>query len=192
MPRALFAAFFFVFLVALPACSSETQGVSSTGPSPTAPEGAVNMEVYATPEQTCPPGNFHVDIGNTKVTPPALLVSGEGGVTVTCAVVAQGAKYQASGAIKQGSLDFSFQDVLTSGGSATGTVSFVDPKGSGRYTSVASAPCVFQFAPSSAQGIGAGQVFVQFDCAALVNEADATKSCSSRYGYVALDRCAAK
>jgi len=191
--RAAFAALFFVTWVS--ACSSESAGTSSTGgPSPTAPEGAVNMEVYATPVQSCPPGNFHIDIGNTKTMPPALVVDGWESATVSCAVIPMSGKFAASGAVKQGALDFSFQDVLTDGSSAIGTVSFVDPsaKASGRYTSPGSMPCVFQFAPGTGQGVSTGKVWMQFDCSSLVSEVDATKSCSSRYGYVLVDRCATK
>lgn len=180
---------------ALPACShDETTGSSSTGggPDPNGPAGAVNMEVYSTPDQTCPPGNFHIDVGNTKITPSELVLNGESDTTIACSVIPTSGKFATTGSIKQGDLDWSVKDLLTDGTSATGTVSFVDPSGSGRYTSSMTHPCVFQFAPGSKQGISTGDVFVQFDCSDLVSEADATKSCSSRYGYVQFERCVAK
>lgn len=73
---------------------------------------------------------------------------------------------------------------------ATGTISFKDPAGAATYTSPVQKPCIFQFAPGTSQGIEAGKVHMQFDCASLVNDADPTRSCSSRYGSVLVDRCA--
>jgi len=182
----------FVFHFA--ACGGDdTTGTSSTGgPSATAPVGAVNMEIYATPDQTCPIGNAHVDIGNSRVTPPELATDAYEGAVVTCKVVATGMGFSASGAIKKGSLDFAFEGVTSSGESAIGTVTVKDPATGDSYQSPAGAPCVFQFAPGSGQGLEAGKAWMQFDCSSLVSEKDATHSCSSRYGYVLVDRCTAK
>lgn len=178
----------------LAACGGDDPtGTSSTGgPSTTAPEGAVNMEIYATPEQTCPMGNIHVDIGNSRVSPPELAVDAYEGAAITCKVVASGMGYTASGAIKKDSLDFAFEGVTSTGESAIGKVTVKDPATGESYQSPDGAPCVFQFAPGSGQGIEAGKAWMQFDCSSLVSAKDATLSCSSRYGYVLVDRCTKK
>ncbi|MFO0758369.1 MAG: hypothetical protein U0359_17895 [Byssovorax sp.] len=175
----------------LAACSSDT-GTSGagggSGPS-TAPAGAVNMEIYATPEQKCPIGNVHIDIGNSRVNPPELAVDAEEGASIKCRVAATGMGFGASGSIKKASFDFSFEGVTSSGESAVGKVTVHDPATGDEYTSPDGAPCVFQFAPSSGQGIEAGKAWMQFDCSSLVSEKDASLTCSSRYGYVLVDRC---
>ena len=190
--------FSLLFALALPAgllaCSGDpdpTGGSSSTGegPSTTAPEGAVNVEIYATPDQTCPVGNVHIDLGNSKVEPPKVEVDAWQGASVTCSVSATGSGFAASGTLKKGALSLTFKDVLSDGGSATGTISFKDPAGAATYTSEAKTPCIFQFAPGTAQGIDTGKAFMQFDCASLVHDADPKLSCSARYGYVLVDRC---
>ena len=192
------SASFFAFAFALPAgllgCSGDiatTAGGSSTGeaPSATAPEGAVNVEIYASSEQTCPVGNVHVDVGNSKLQPPKVEVDAFEGASVVCSVTANGDGFTASGTLKKGPLSLTFKDVLSSGMSTTGTISFKDPAGAATYTSPAGTPCVFQFAPGTSQGIEAGKVYMQFDCTSLVNDADPKLACSARYGYVLVDRC---
>ena len=191
----------FAFAFALPAgllgCSGDTAttaGGSSTGegPSDTAPEGAVNVEIYPSTEQICPVGNVHIDLGNSKDEPPKVEIDAWEGASVACAVTLDAAKggLNASGTLKKGALSLSFKDVWSSGTSTTGTISFKDPAGAATYTSPAAAPCVFQFAPGTSQGIEAGKVYMQFDCTSLVNDADPKLSCSARYGYVLVDRCA--
>jgi hypothetical protein len=188
-----------LLLLALPlvpgllGCSGDTTNSSGTsagaGPSTTAPEGAVNVEIYATPEQTCPVGNVHIDVGNTRVEPPKLEVDAWEGASVVCAVTPSGAGFAASGTLKKGGLELTFRDVVSDGASATGTISFKDPAGAATYTSTAKAPCIFQFAPGTTQGLDAGKAYMQFECGSLVNDADPTRSCSSRNGYVFVDRC---
>ncbi len=184
-----------VLLLPLPACSGDDDGGSGGdgghGGSAPRPTGAVAMEVYATMEQACPPGNVHINIGNVQSAPPQTVVDGEDGASVACAVVPSGDKLQASGSIERAELSFSFSGVETDGTSALGTVSFADPATGVRYESPASSRCVFQFAPGTDQGVSAGRIYVQFDCSDLVSEQDPTESCSSRYGYVLLESCAA-
>jgi len=189
----------FAFAFALPAgllgCSGDTatsaaSGSTGAGPSSTAPEGAVNVEIYTSTEQDCPVGNVHLDLGNSKVDPPRVEVDAWEGASVVCSVTANGDGFTASGTLKKGALSLTFKDVVSSGKSATGTISFKDPAGAATYTSPVQKPCIFQFAPGTSQGIEAGKVHMQFDCASLVNDADPTRSCSSRYGYVLVDRCA--
>jgi hypothetical protein len=188
----------FAFAFALPAglfgCSSDTgtSGGSSTGagPSTTAPEGAVNVEIYANTDQTCPVGNVHVDLGNSKVEPPKVEVDAWEGASVVCSVTANGDGFAASGTLKKGALSLTFKDVVSSGKSTTGTISFKDPGSAATYTSPAQTPCIFQFDPGTTQGIEAGKAYMHFECASLVNDADPSSSCSSRYGYVLVDRCA--
>jgi hypothetical protein len=151
-------------------------------------QGAVNMEVYATPAQTCPPGNVHIDLGNAQSSPQVKVIDGEDGAQVLCTVAPAGAELDASGSIQRGNLRFQFA-VLTGGQSATGSVGFLDPASGAAYSSPEGSPCVFQFAPSSGQGIEAGRIWVQFDCANLVNEQDPAAACSSRYGYLILENC---
>ena len=190
----LLVLFAFIVPSGLLGCSGDTviPGGSSTGegPSTTAPEGAVNVEIYATPEQTCPVGNVHIDVGNSKIEPPKVEVDGWQGASITCSVAATGSGFAASGTLKKGALSLTFKDVLSDGKSATGTVSFKDPAGATTYTSTAATPCIFQFSPGTSQGIDSGKAFMQFDCSNLVNQGDPTKSCSARYGYVLVDRCA--
>ena len=189
----LFVLFAFALPVGLLGCSGDTTipGGSSTGegPSTTAPEGSVNVEIYATPAQKCPVGNVHIDLGNSKVEPPKVVVDAWEGASVTCSVTATGSGFAASGTLKKGALSLTFKDVLSDGASSTGTISFKDPAGAATYTSTAAAPCVFQFAPGTKQGIDSGKAYMQFDCASLVNDADPALSCSARYGYVLVDRC---
>jgi hypothetical protein len=189
----LFVLFAFALSAGLVGCSSDTASGSASstgeGPSATAPEGAVNVEIYATPEQTCPVGNVHIDLGNSKVEPPKLEVDAWQGASVTCAVTATGSGFAASGTLKKGAYSLTFKDVLSDGGSATGTISFKDPAGSATYTSPATAPCIFQFAPGTTQGLDSGKAFMGFDCSSLVNDADPKQACSARYGYVLVDRC---
>src|SRR4051794_2336352 len=119
----------FPFGILLLACSG-SEGTSSTGsggPSATAPEGAVNMEIYATVEQSCPIGNVHIDVGNSRVSPPELAVDAYQGAAISCAVVPKDELLSASGSIQQGSFTFSFKDVVTAGDSATGQVTVKDP-----------------------------------------------------------------
>jgi hypothetical protein len=178
----------------LMACSGdEGTGTSgASGPSTTAPQGAVNMEIYSTPDQSCPIGNVHVDIGNSRVNPPELAVDAWEGASIDCSVVATGGGFTANGAIKKGEFDFAFEGVTSSGESAIGKVSVHDPATGELYQSLDGTPCVFQFAPGSGQGIEAGKAWMQFDCATLANAKDPQLSCSSRYGYVLVDRCVAK
>lgn len=151
--------------------------------------GAVNMEVYATAVQSCPPGNIHIDIGNVNAAPPLVYENGQDGAEVACSVLAEGAKFRAGGSLKKGMFSFSFHDVLTDGTSAVGQVQFSDPKDSTVYASSDLGPCVFQFAPGGEQGVSAGQIFVQFDCSNLISMADPKAACSSRYGYIRLEHC---
>lgn len=173
----------------LTACSGET-GDTGGGPDENAPHGAANMEIYTSDAQSCPLGNIHVDLGNTKLSPPELLADGYEGAEVACSVALVTAKWAASGKITQGALLFEFGDILTDGSSATGSVRVKDPESDTLYESPDNEPCIFQFAPSSDQTVEAGKLFIQFDCANLKSQADATKSCASRYGYVYADRCA--
>jgi hypothetical protein len=176
----------------LSGCGDEPRKHSSSGetdPGDPGPTGAVNMEVYATETQDCPPGNVHIDIGTVNAAPPVVLEDGEDGAAIACSVVPDGNKLRASGSLKRGMVAFSFSDLVTDGSSAIGSVAFTDPASGVRYASVDGKPCVFQFAPGTAQGIQAGKVFVQFDCSNLVSDADASKACSSRYGYVTLSHC---
>ena len=192
----LLVLFAFSISAGLLGCSSDTGSPSGSGtgegPSTTAPQGAVNVEIYATPEQTCPVGNVHIDLGNSKVEPPKLEVDAWEGASVKCSVAATGMGFGASGTLKKGAYSLTFKDVVSDGGSATGTVSFKDPAGSATYTNPTATPCIFQFTPGTTQGLDAGKAFMQFDCSALVNDADPKQSCSARYGYVLVDRCAGK
>jgi hypothetical protein len=180
----------------LVACSGgETGGNTSSttggeGPSETAPTGAVNLEVYTAEGQDCPAGNVHVDLGNTKLDPPELLVDAYEGASVACAVEPMGLVLDASASLSQGGASFSFSGVTSDGKSAVGAVTIELPDGGGEYQSDPQKPCVFQFAPGSGQAIAPGKVFVQFDCNALTRAGDPSKTCSSRYGYVYVDRCA--
>lgn len=177
---------------ALFACSSDERRGSFTEETTAAPKpaGAVNMEVYATAVQTCPPGNIHIDIGNNSASPPLVYEDGQDGAAVTCAVLSDGSKFHAEGNISKGAFSFSFRDVVTDGASAVGHVEFTDPASGAVYASTDLSPCVFQFAPSSEQGISAGKIFVQFDCSNLVSSMKSSDACSSRYGYVRLEYCA--
>jgi hypothetical protein len=182
------------------ACSSESTGSTSSsttggsgGPSKTAPEGAINMEVYTTPEQSCPLGNVHIDMGNSKVSPLVLVTEGFEGASVACSVVPDfKGNWVATGSLQKGALSFTFKDLTTGGQSATGTIVIKDPLGKDTYTSDPKSPCVFQFAPGSGQGVENGKLWIQFDCSTLVSDADKSKTCSSRYGYLFVDRCATK
>lgn len=173
-------------------CSSDERRPSSTGDETSADPkatGAVNMEVYATAVQSCPPGNFHVDIGNVNAAPPMLYEDGQSGASVACSVLTEGSKLRAGGTIAKDTFSFSFRDVLTDGTSAVGQVEFTDPATGTVYASSDLGPCVFQFAPSSGQGVSAGQIFVQFDCSNLISKVNPNETCSSRYGYVRLEHC---
>jgi hypothetical protein len=179
----------------LAACSGETGGSSSSttggeGPSDTAPTGAVNLEVYTAEGQDCPIGNAHIDLGNTKIDPPELLVDAYEGASIACTVEPNGLVLDASASLSKDGSSFSFSGVTSDGTSALGAVTIVLPDGGGEYRSTLQKPCVFQFAPGSGQEIAPGKVFVQFDCSELARDDDASKTCSSRYGYVYVDRCA--
>jgi hypothetical protein len=185
-----------VSLLLLSACSGDdTSTAAATGSSgggsgpSTEPQGAFNVEIYATMAQTCPPGNVHIDIGNTKLVPPTVVVDGVDGATVSCKVAQMGESFAASGEIKAGTSHVSFADVLTDGGSATGTVTFDDPATATQYVSSTALPCVFQFAPGSGQEVSAGRIFVQFDCSDLVSAANPADTCSARYGYAYFENC---
>ncbi len=147
------------------------------------------MEVFASSEQSCPPGNVHIDIGNVKTAPPTTVTDGQDGAQVVCAVVPDGDKLAASGSIARGAIAFSFEGLVTAGESAIGSVGFRDPASGAAYASPAGSPCVFQFAPGTDQGIAAGRVSVQFDCSNLVIEQDPAAACSARYGYLLLEGC---
>lgn len=189
LPAALLA-----LLAPLAACSDDEGGGGGGGEAGAGgmaprPTGAVAMEVYATMEQTCPPGNVHINIGNAQSAPPQTVVDGRDGASVGCAVVPSGDKLAASGSIEQAELVFSFGGVETDGASALGNVSFRDPAGGTLYESAPGSPCVFQFAPGTEQGVAPGRIQVQFDCPSLVSEEDATAACASRYGYLLLENC---
>ena len=174
-------------------CSSESESSSGGegGSVPfEGPRGAVNMEVYASEAQTCPPGNLHVDMGNPRTDPPLQVEDGRGGATVACTVSHSGSQYAANGTITKGDASFSFSDVVIDDDlpSALGMVAFVDADGV-QYQSQSAKPCVFQFAPQTEQGVVAGRIFVQFDCTSLVSAADPANDCSSRYGYVLVQGC---
>lgn len=153
------------------------------------PAGAVNMEVFESSGQSCPAGNVHIDIGNVKTAPPTTVRDGQDGARVSCAVVPSGGKLEASGSLELGALSFSFGGLVTAGESAIGTAGFHDPASGAAYSSPASSPCVFQFAPGTDQGIAAGRLSVQFDCSTLVNEQDPAAACAARYGYLLVEGC---
>lgn len=193
-PRTIVRLLCLAIPLSLCACSDDELHISATSGGPevpdTNPTGAVNMEVYATETQTCPPGNIHIDVGAVNASPPVFVKQGEPGTTLECAVVsATGKKFNASATIEKDTFAFAFSDVITDGGSAIGHVEFTDPKSGTRYSSGAAMPCVFQFAPGTAQGVNAGEIFVQFDCPSLVSAADPKSACSSRYGYIRLFNC---
>ena len=167
----------------------DTSTSGSTSGGSTGPEGAVSLEVYRNDQQTCPYGSLLIEIGNVKASPPKLVVDGEAGAAITCSVAPMGEAFLASGSVGIGKKAMSFGVVLTDGGSAVGSIRFQDPDTGAGYASSPAQQCLFQFAPSSDQGIEAGRVFMQFDCPALVSEADPTVVCSARYGYVLVDRC---
>ncbi len=172
-------------------CSSGGEAANgSTGDAGAVARGAVDLEVYATEEQSCPPGNVHVDIGHVTTSPPDMLAHGVDGARVECAVVQNEEKFAASGTVARGAASFSFRDVVTAGASAIGHVEVVDPASGIRYASSEAHPCLFQFSATSGQGIGAGRIDVGFDCSDLVSAADPSKSCSSRYGSLRLEACA--
>jgi hypothetical protein len=178
-------------LASLAGCSSDEPKPSTSGDPPGEPKptGAINMEVYATETQSCPPGNVQIDVGTVNSSPPETVVDGKDGAKVSCSVAPSGGKFNASGSIEKGSLSFAFRDVVTGGMSAVGQVEFSDPAAGVRYASTLDKPCVFQFAPGSDQGVEAGRIFVQFDCATLASAADPLDVCSARYGYVLLENC---
>lgn len=186
------SALVFGLALGLAACSDDRSGTSSSDDEEAEPKptGAVNMEVYATEEQSCPPGNIHIDVGFVNASPAKTVTDGEDGAKVSCAVGPSGGLLSASGSIEKGAASFAFSVAVESGKpSAVGEVAFTDPASGVRYASAMS-PCLFQFAPGSSQGIKEGEIFVQFDCTALESEADPKLACSSRYGYVRLENCA--
>src|SRR4051794_30517386 len=93
-----------IFALGIAGCSSETGG--NIPPDPNGPEGAVNMEVYTNDAQNCPLHNVHIDVGNTKVSPPELVVNGAGGATVACSVKDMGGQFAATATITKGSFAF--------------------------------------------------------------------------------------
>lgn len=179
--------------MATTSCGSDDIKIKETtgDPGPTDPEptAAVSLEIYATQEQMCPVGNIHIDVGVWNAAPPVFSVNGEDGAVIACSVKPGIAgKFDASGSVDVGKSSFAFQ-VSTDGTSAVGEVEFDDPATGTHYKSNAMSPCVFQFAPGTLQGVKAGELFVQFDCANLINETDATATCSSRYGYIRIFNC---
>lgn len=157
------------------------------------PRGALNLEVYAADQQTCPPGNVHLDIGTVNASPPIFVYDGISGAGVTCTVKPTGQGLGVTSHLTNASNDVSVTDMITDAGvSAVGIVRFVEPASGAVYSSPINQPCVFQFAPGTDQTIEAGRVFVQFDCGHLVNEADATQECAGRYGYLHLEGCDTK
>src|SRR5688572_8966997 len=94
--------------LSLVACSSETTGGSTSGPSGNEPQGAVNLEIYTAMNQDCPIGNAHIDLGNTKVAPPDVLFDGFAGASVACSVAASGAAFDASATLSKEGATFSF------------------------------------------------------------------------------------
>ncbi|HZF49854.1 MAG TPA: hypothetical protein VE093_14440 [Polyangiaceae bacterium] len=190
LPRALTA---LVLPFALIACADDDRATSSSSknspPEDPGPTGAVNLEIYGTELQDCPAGNVHIDIGNVSSAPPVTFEDGKDGAEVSCSVVPEAGKLRASGSIAHGSQAFSFKDVVTEGKSAIGFVTAKDPASGTIYAAPPGKPCVFQFAPNSAQGVEAGRIVVQFDCSSLVSAEDPAHECSLRYGYVLLEHC---
>jgi hypothetical protein len=182
-------------------CSDETEsaaattGASTTGPTGSERFGAVNLEIYAQPMQTCPVGNVHIDIGNVKTEPPQTVSDGFAGASVTCTVAQVALQFVASGSIvqesgdPQKSRDFSFSGLETEGVSGLGMVAIKDPADGTKYESNMDKPCVFQFIESAGHSVTPGRISVQFDCTQLVSEANSADTCSLRFGYVLLDKC---
>lgn len=183
-------------------CSDDTEsaatgttGASTTGPTGSERFGAVNLEVYAQPMQTCPVGNVHIDIGNVKTEPPTTVSDGFSGASVTCTVAQVALDFVASGSIvqegddPQKSRDFSFSGLDTKGVSGLGRVAIKDPADGTKYESTMANPCVFQFIESANHSISPGRISVQFDCTEIVSEANSADTCSIRFGYVLLDKC---
>jgi hypothetical protein len=187
------AALAFAFALSLIACADDDRPASSssatTPPEDPGPSGAVNLELYETESQVCPPGNVHVDVGNVSSAPPVTLEDGKDGAAVACSVVPEAGKLRASGSIAHGAKVFSFRDVLTDGKSAVGFVTVSDPTSGTVYAAPDGKPCIFEFAPGSTQGVEAGRIGVQFACTSLVSAADATHACSLRNGHVLLEHC---
>jgi hypothetical protein len=170
------------------ACGGDTDegSTSSTG----GPAGALNLEVYATDAQSCPPGNIHVVIGNPKTSPPELVTDAEDGATVNCSVLPQAGGYAARGELARGGQEFSFGGIVTtSAASAAGSASFADPADGTVYASPADKPCIFEFVASAGNGVEAGRLSATFACSELVSQTDGAKSCSARYGALLVQGC---
>lgn len=183
---------FTALALSLIACGDEPKNNSTSSgdpPEDPGPSAAVKLEIYATEAQDCPPGNVLIDLGNVSSAPPVTFEDGKDGSAVACSVVPESGKLLASGSITRDATSFAFRDVLTDGASAIGHVSFKDPESGAIYATPDGKPCVFQFAPGSGQAIEAGRIFVQFDCSNLVSEADPTKACSGRNGYLLFEHC---
>ena len=152
------------------------------------PRAALNVEIYAQPEQECPAGNVHVDVGNASASPPALVADGQGGAHVACTLGADGDAFTITATITDGTRSFVLDGLTTNGGSAVGHVRLADPATGVTYESTKKHPCLFQF--GGGQGVDADHLDVGFDCSALESTADEGKACSSRYGKLYLAGCA--
>lgn len=149
---------------------------------------ALNVEIYAQPEQKCPAGNVHVDVGNASASPPELVADGQGGVHVACTIGADGDSFTITASITDGPRSFVLDGLVTNGGSAIGHVRLTDPASGVAYESTEKRPCLFQF--GSGQGVDADHLDVGFDCSSLESKAEKGKECSSRYGKLRLEGCA--
>ena len=166
-------------------------GSGSTATGTGGPRVALNVEVYGQPEQQCPAGNVHVDVGNASTSPPEWVADGEGGAHVACTIAVKGDKFEVSATIVSGTRSFQVDGLATDGSSAIGHVRIADPATGAEYESTKQRPCLFQFSATDGQTVDAKQLFVGFDCSELESTTDKAKACSSRYGKLRLEGCSA-
>jgi hypothetical protein len=164
-------------------------GGASTQTVGSGPRAALNVEIYAQPEQECPAGNVHVDVGNASASPPVLVADGQGGAHVACSIAPGGDAFAVTASIEDGPRVFTLDGLVTGGQSAIGHVRLEDPAAGVPYESTKKHPCLFQF--GAGQGVGADHLDVGFDCGALRSTADEGKACSARYGKLRLEGCTA-
>ncbi|WP_437955646.1 hypothetical protein WME76_29630 [Sorangium sp. So ce119] len=168
-------------------------GFGCSDPAPPTPRGAFSMN-FVDPGASCNAGNHSAMLGDvTAARRLRVLTDGEEGATIDCSVTGSGtfkvsaqARNPATAAEIRVNIP-AITPAATEEMPATGSISFSSVKTGGEtFVSDPAAPCEFWFVPESEQGVNAGEIWVVFECLAMLNDG---YSCELRRGALAFDGC---
>ncbi|KYF64664.1 hypothetical protein BE11_49245 [Sorangium cellulosum] len=168
-------------------------GFGCSDPAPPTPRGAFSMN-FADPGASCNAAGHLATLGDvTAAQRVRVLTDGEEGATIDCSVTGSGTFKVSAHAVNPATAAEirvnipAITPAATQEMPATGSISFSSAKTGGEpFVSDPADPCQFWFVPESEQGVNAGEIWVVFECPAMLNDG---YSCELRRGALAFDGC---